>query len=224
MVHTQKSTKFINRHICSLWLAQSSTKVCIWLHIPTLYLKWCICTDFPPHFRAVPQRYLKGCLLGFSTHFATNSQLSQIFFNHHHQGVSLMPDHTQHSLSQWWEWKHLRFICLASTLWMHTHSFLPPCLAGIPPSSPTAFLPFYVLTLLTPQPPAQKPSLQHLFLELTLTCHGHFKRTKSTAIFSVSHCSLGAFPPPPSNPHHHPSHHPTPLGHHRAPSWAPCVI
>lgn len=103
------------------------------------------------------------------------------------------------------------------------HSFLLLCLAGIPSSSPMAFLPFQVLTLLTPQPPAQKPALQHLFLEPTLTCHGHLKRTKFTAIFSLSLCRLGVFSPPPSNPHHH-TYHPTPLRHHRAPSWAPCVI
>ena len=224
MVHTQKSTKFINRHICSLWLAQSSSKVCIWLHIPTLYLKWCVYTDFPPHFKAVPQRYLKGCLLSFSTHFAPNSQLSKFFSIITTKELAwCLTAHSIHCHNDGSEntcvlyvWPQ-RFGCTP-------HSFLPPCLAGIPPSSPTAFLPFYVLTLLTPQPPAQKPSLQHLFLELILTCHGHFKRTKFTAIFSLSHCSLRAFPPPPSNPHHHLSHHPTPLGHPRAPNWAPCVI
>ena len=75
---------------------------------------------------------------------------------------------------------------------------------------------------MTISPPLYKPLKKFLFIFnrriISLKCvdsavqHHESVITIHTYIFSPSGASL----------HHHP--HPAPLGHHRAPGWAPCVI
>ena len=50
---------------------QPSAKMCAWLHVPPSPKITYTLTP-TPLFRAVPQSYLRGCLLGYSSHCAPN--------------------------------------------------------------------------------------------------------------------------------------------------------